>query len=174
MRFVPCFACGGEFPDSDGPTHRYMESSPGCWATYGEVLAREYSDAECWSVHPVTVDSYAIQHPGRPSPQSINSVGLHLMRMCATLERGLPADAAPRMMQLIAKERRPLHWLEPPGDLGSITVRDVHAASSSREHCDVVMAWGESLWLAWSPHHAQVRAWLDSYSENSSLGLRSS
>jgi len=48
-----CPGCGGTFPLLGGPVHRYMESSPGCWAAYGVVLAREYSDPACqaWSTH---------------------------------------------------------------------------------------------------------------------------
>ena len=41
---VNCMGCGGLVPDITGPTHEYMESSPGCWQAYGEVLGREYSD----------------------------------------------------------------------------------------------------------------------------------
>lgn len=44
MAGVACIGCGAMFADQEGPTHRYMESSPGCWAVYGEVVAREYSD----------------------------------------------------------------------------------------------------------------------------------
>lgn len=44
MKKNTCFSCGGLFPDIDGPTHRYMTSSAGCWSVYGEVLAREYSN----------------------------------------------------------------------------------------------------------------------------------
>jgi hypothetical protein len=138
-----------------------MASSPGCWAAYGEVLAREYSDPAYWSVHRVTVDCYAVQHPGTPSPQSINSVGLHLIRLCATLERELPPDAAPNLLQRLANERRPLRWLEPPASLGPVTVADVHEAASAEEHRDRVMEWAAALWNAWSDHHAQIRAWLD-------------
>ena len=39
-----CFSCGAEVPKSDGPVHKYIDSSPGCWAAFGEVLARECSD----------------------------------------------------------------------------------------------------------------------------------
>lgn len=42
-----CFSCGGLYPNVDGPVHKYMDSSPGCWAIYGEVLAKEYSDLLC-------------------------------------------------------------------------------------------------------------------------------
>lgn len=30
-------------PEIEGPTHRYLGTSPGCWATRGEVPEREYS-----------------------------------------------------------------------------------------------------------------------------------
>jgi Family of unknown function (DUF5946) len=66
-----CIGCG--VPAIDGPTHRYMESSPGCWHAYGEVLAQEYSDEAFRAAHRLTSDTCAVQHPGRPSPQSIRS-----------------------------------------------------------------------------------------------------
>src|SRR5678816_4348633 len=57
-----CIGCGGLVPQMDGPTHRYMDSSPGCWHVYGEVLAREYGDQAFRVAHRLTVDSYAVQH----------------------------------------------------------------------------------------------------------------
>lgn len=85
---VGCFSCGALVPQTAGPTHRYMESSPGCWSVYGEVLVREYTDALYASLHRLTVDAYAVQHPGRPSPQSIQSVAVHLISLCLILDRG--------------------------------------------------------------------------------------
>jgi len=78
MSLIACVGCGGLFPKTDGPTHRYMESSPGCWAYFGEVLAREYSDLQYLKVHRLTVDAYAIQHPGQLSPQCIRSVACQI------------------------------------------------------------------------------------------------
>ncbi len=160
---VACPGCGGLFPDGDGPTHRYMESSPGCWAVYGEVLAREYSDPACWATHRLTVDAYAVQHPGRPSPQAIGSVSMHLMCICATLERGLDPGEAPAALRLVPKEMREVRWLEPPADPIEVTVLDVHAAASAAGHVEAVRAWATALWTAWSDHHEQVRSWLDAY-----------
>ena len=51
---VACIGCGGLVRAIDGPTHRYMESSPGCWPLYGEVLAREYGDSAFWASHRLT------------------------------------------------------------------------------------------------------------------------
>jgi hypothetical protein len=64
MNSIPCIGCHALFPDVDGPVHRYMESSPGCWASYGEVLVREYTEPSYFGVHRLTVDAYAVQHPG--------------------------------------------------------------------------------------------------------------
>lgn len=52
-----CFSCGAMVEDIDGPVHRYMASSPGCWAAYGIVLAREYSDVMFARNHRLTVDA---------------------------------------------------------------------------------------------------------------------
>ncbi len=158
-----CPGCGGIFHALSGPSHRYVESSPGCWAVFGEVLAREYSDPGYWVAHPTTVDCYAVQHPGKASPQAIGSVSLHLMRLCAMLERGLPPDAAPKVMRLLAKKKRAFRWLELPVDLGPITVLDVRATVSAEEHRAAVKGWAQSLWNAWSKHHFQIRSWLDEY-----------
>ena len=35
---VTCIGCGGLVPDIDGPSHRYMLASPGCWAAYTGLL----------------------------------------------------------------------------------------------------------------------------------------
>jgi hypothetical protein len=64
MAGVACVGCGAIFEDREGPTHRYTESSPACWAAYGEVVAREYSDSSYAALHGLTVDAYAVQHPG--------------------------------------------------------------------------------------------------------------
>ena len=39
LLLVPCPGCRGRFPHIDGPTHPHMDSSAGCWAASGEVLA---------------------------------------------------------------------------------------------------------------------------------------
>ncbi|MFC1547249.1 hypothetical protein ACFL5M_01855 [Candidatus Neomarinimicrobiota bacterium] len=43
MGNTPYISCGAMVPDIEGPLYEYMTSSPGCWAVFGEVLAREYS-----------------------------------------------------------------------------------------------------------------------------------
>ena len=160
MAAVACPGCGAAFEERDGPTHRYMESSPGCWAAYGEILAREYSDPAYGALHRVTVDAYAVQHPGTPSPQSIQSGALHLMSLCLVLEKEAGPDQATAFLESAAKDKGRYEWLTPPESRGGITVKDVLRASSAAEHVKLVREWGESAWASWSVHHSTVRAWL--------------
>ena len=88
----PCPGCGTLVPDTDGPTHPYIGASPGCWAIYGEVLAREYGEYAYPPVHRLTVD--AAQHPGVPSQGSVRSVALHLISLYLILERGYEPERA--------------------------------------------------------------------------------
>jgi len=158
---VPCIGCGGLFPDIDGPTHRYMESSPGCWAAFGEVLEREYSDPVYFEIHRLTVDSYAAQHPGQPSPQCIRSVGYHLIRICLLLERGLEMETSNDAMLQVTKHKREFTWLTPPALPGLVTIADVHRAENAEEHKRVVRAWASAVWDAWSSHHNTIYGWID-------------
>ena len=158
---VPCPWCGALFPDTGGATHRYIESSPGCWAAYGEVLAREYADPTLFArVHRRTVDTYAVQHPGQPSPQSIQSVALHLVSLCLVLEHGATPHEARVALQEGTHTKARYVWLSPPPSLGAITVADVCLATAPAAHEEAVRRWAGAVWSAWSPHHAAVRAWL--------------
>jgi len=166
---IRCFGCGGLFPELEGPTHRYMESSPGCWAAYGEVLAREYSDAAFAMIHRLGVDAYAVQHPGQPSPQSIQSVAVHLIRLCLLLDEGAEIGRANELMVAATKMKKHFVWLTPPPSRGAITVADLHRARSAAEHVEVERSWAEAAWQAWSPHHATIRTWLPA---NVATGVR--
>ncbi|MGA9422196.1 MAG: DUF5946 family protein [Rhodanobacteraceae bacterium] len=132
----------------------------GLLAAFGEVLAREYSDPAYFEVHRLSVDTYAVQHPGKPSRQSIQSVGLHLIRLCLFLERGLAQEHANSAMLAAAKLKRTFVWLEPPKSRGAITVADVARATTSLEHKDTVRRWAQGTWMAWSEHHPIIRTWL--------------
>jgi len=145
---IRCIGCTGLVPQIDGPTHRYMESSPGCWYVYGEILAREYSDPAFAVLHRLTVDSYAVQHPGRPSPQAIHSVCVHLISLSLVLERDMGMASATRAIKAAVQAKDRFVWLEPPPTLGQVTVADVRAVSSAEEHVATVRAWARSAWSA--------------------------
>lgn len=161
-----CIGCGVILPVAEGPTHEYLESSAACWAAYGEVLAREYANPGLFqAVHRLTVDAYAVQHPGRPSPQSIQSVALHLMRLCVVLEGGSDAERAMKVIRGWAGTKGRFTWLTPPSSMGALTVVDVWKAADAAGHRKMSREWAMSAWIAWSGHHGTVRRWVSSFQE---------
>ena len=157
----PCVGCGALVPEIDGPTHRYLGASPGCWAVYGEVLEREYGDYRYWPVHRLTVDAYAVQHPGEPSPQTIQSVVVHLISLYLVLERDRDPNEATKAMQQAATRKQGFAWLDPPASLGKVTVLYVRDAKNPAEHTTRVREWARSAWQAWASYHETVRRWAD-------------
>jgi hypothetical protein len=138
-----------------------MESTPGCWAAYGRVLAREYEDPRYVAVHRLTVDAYAVQHPGVESRQSIQSVAVHLIRLYLFLEKNLAPERANAAMLAAARKQAQYHWLPPPAVLGPITVADVEEVTSVDDHMASVRKWAMQMWEVWSLHHSAIRGWAD-------------
>jgi Family of unknown function (DUF5946) len=160
-----CCGCGADFADNTGPTHAYMLSSAGCWEAYGRVLAREYESLAHARLHRLTVDAYAVQHPGVDGPQARNSVGIHLSRLCLMFDRGWSVERANDAMLAITAKKRRYPWLTPPSNRGSVTVEDVLAAENPSEHLCAVEQWAKSAWQAWAEHHAIVRGWVENLRE---------
>lgn len=155
-----CVGCQAEFGDVDGPTHEYMLSSPGCWAAYGKVLAREYGDRRLMRMHRLTVDTYAVQHPGVNLPAARRSVAVHLSRLYLLLEGGWSMERVnDNAMLAITEFKDRCDWLEPPTMAGTLSVLEVLQAASNEEHQTRVRAWAESVWKAWAVHHDTVRKW---------------
>ena len=151
-----CPGCGLVLPARDSPTHAYLGSSPECWALYAELLAREFGEPDYFSVHQLTVDTYAVQHPGRPERRTIQSLGLHLTTLCLVLEQAFDARKGPTVHKRLAGKPW-FEWLNPPASRGRTTVADVLRAAA--EHQQLVRAWASVVWAAWEPHHATVREW---------------
>jgi hypothetical protein len=148
-----CPGCGLELPRSDGPTHPYLGASAACWALYGELLADQYAAYDA-GPHRMSVDAYAVQHPGVPERRSIRSVALHLVRLCLMLERGVDGEDAARLMVVVGERVPGLEWLEPPMPNGSITVREVLSGDADVE------GWARDVWGAWAAHQDTVRGWI--------------
>lgn len=161
MRAETDSACPGRgvvLAPHDGPTHRYLESPPACWALYGQALARECSDPAFFALHRLSVDAYPVQHPGRPSPQTVPSTALHLICLRLVPERGITIHQATGLLPRAALGKGAYVWLEPPRARGELTVAHVHAAQGIADHLRHVRQWAESAWRARADHHAQVRA----------------
>ncbi len=139
--------------------HPYMRSSSACWRRFGEILAREFGDPAYFALHQVTVDTYAVQHPGVAERRAIQSVGLHLMTLCLVLEHGADPREGPKLHRRMV-QRPPLQWLDPPPMGDRLKVVDVLPARSPAEHGRLVHAWARDVWEAWAAHHDTVRGWV--------------
>jgi CTP:molybdopterin cytidylyltransferase MocA len=154
-----CHGCGARYlPHATDEAHPYLGASPACWATFGELLAREFGDIEYGRVHRHTVDVYAVQHPGTDERRQRQSVALHLIALCHWLEHEVPVERLNAVTQRLAGTDRPWPWLPPP-ERYAMTVADVLEARSGVEHAGLVRRWGIATWSAWSAHHEVVRAW---------------
>jgi hypothetical protein len=156
---VACFGCGALIPDIDGPTHRYLGAPAGCWAAFNEIMAKEFGEYAYPECHRMTVDTYAVQHPGTPSAQTIQSVGGHLVSLYFVLERGYDATKATKALGRVVDRSAAFVWLEPPASPRWFTIVDIVGAPNLEEHARRVRRWAESAWAAWSAHHDTVRRW---------------
>ncbi len=152
---IHCPECGALVNDIEGPT--YGTGAPGCWAVFGEVTGREFTNPAFRSHNRSPIDAYAVQHPGSSSPRAAKSAWVHLVGLCLVLERGFPVDAAVRTIARLASEGSAFPWLEPPAHRGSATVTDVSAAADVADHVQAMQRWADAAWAAWAPHHAAVR-----------------
>ena len=145
-----------------------QESFESCRAMFNAVLEREYSNPAFGEAHLFTVDAFCLQHSAQCGPRSN---AFHLMRLCWLLEHG----GNPSIRQVRAGGRafynareqdyRDFPFLEPPAIVGALTVISVLEAQNAEDHSARALAWGQSVWAAWSHHHAwareQVRHWYD-------------
>jgi len=157
MMTEKCNSCGAETPLSNtGVTHAYLNSSPGCWARYGEVLAREYSDQRYFSVHALTVDAYTLQHPGQESSKTRNSLNLHLASLYAYYHKHVELHELSSLKGHLVNFKNQFQWLPPPKDLGSITVNRIWGANTAQQHRERVIEWGEIVLDCWSEYHDYI------------------
>lgn len=155
---VPCPGCGVILPDSGGaPGH--PGSSSGCWAAYGDLLAREYADWGSPRIQRLTVDTYGAQHPGEPTRESGQALGGHLVGLHLALERGIEPGRVGRELGRVVADPSAFHWIEPPQPGGQLTIVDVMGSRTLREHVARVERWARSVWEAWADHHELIRAW---------------
>lgn len=155
----PCPGCAERYlPHGHDETHPYIGASAACWATFGELLAREFEDMAYGRVHRHAVDVYAAQHPGLDDRRQRQSVALHLVAICHWLEHDLPMERRNSITQRLASSDRAWPWLTPPVRF-AMTVADVLEASSGGAHVTLVHRWGVATWEAWSDHHDTVRGW---------------
>ncbi|MEO0345891.1 MAG: DUF5946 family protein [Pseudomonadota bacterium] len=154
---APCPGCGAIAPDvPNGETHRYMLASTGCWARFGDVLAREYQNPALMHIHPLTVDAYAVQHPGNAGPQSIQSVNVHLASLFAHFKQQVPLHSLADVRRRVITAKSTFRWLAPPPLAHTVTVNDVWLIRSEEAHVAAVRRWASAAFAHWRDYHDEI------------------
>ena len=137
--------CGALVPEIDGPVHEYVPSSPGCWKAFAELQADEASRFGYPPVHRVIVHAYMAQPPGDGGDRRHRqSVFVHLVGLCAVLERGLPSPYVTKLLgQVIRRRHREFRVLERAEGPGPVTVLAMIGASDLADHERRADEWGE-------------------------------
>lgn len=151
--------CGLTATDTGHAPSDEHVASAACYRVVGQLLARDYSDPDCYRrAHQMVVDAYAAQHaggepPGDPDCRAVPDDVVPVLRGRCRPCRG--AEAAP------ADGRQPpgLSWLQPPPQQHLLTVAHALPARNAEEHERLVREWAAQVWRAWAPHHAIIRQW---------------
>jgi len=135
-----------------------MLSSHKCWSLYGQVLAKEYSDPEYMYVHALTVDAYALQHPGKDVAQANSSIYVHLLSAFAYFVKQKTLKELVYVKQQAAIHTKELRRLSPVPEPMSFrcTVADVLQAENAQQHVEMVVAWTKSVFENWEAHHTTI------------------
>ena len=138
---TPCPGCGALFPPFEGPTHRYIGASAGCWALLNWVVTSGGPDTTglvglSWvSENPTPEpanrtapaldalfgDAYGVQHHGEDSPQAIQSVAVHLLNLHGIISGKTTRPRWP--MGRALRTRGVFHKLDPPPPGSTLTIR---------------------------------------------------
>jgi len=177
----PCPGCGALFPEHDGPTHRYIGASAGCWALISwwivsgetgitELVAQSripdahvpvpaHGDAPL--IELLWGDAYGVQHHGGNSAQAIQSVAVHLLDLHGIIsgETTRPGWAIERALRVRGAFRK----LDPPPLGSALTFRHLFAGGGvgtpvTRSQYVV------SVYEAWMAlHRSIVEQWYERY-----------
>ncbi len=120
----------------------------------------EFSSEDLMPTHRLSVDTYAVQHPGDGSRQAIQSVGLHLARLMVQLDTPMPPRETNDVMLRLGPRKATLQRLERP-EMFSMTIADVAPFAGSDAHAETVRAWAQSAWDDWHQHHDYIKNWLE-------------
>jgi Family of unknown function (DUF5946) len=145
----------------EGPGHRYVASSAGCWRTFGELQADELHRFGHPGAHRLLVDAYMAQHPGDGSDRrDRQSVFVHLIGLCAVLEHGWDRRRTTGLLRRAVQSFDDFPVLARASGPGQLTVLDMLDAVDLADFDRRARAWARSVWTSWSSEHDLVRAGL--------------
>jgi hypothetical protein len=163
-----CPGCKASLEPVDGPTHRYIGASPACWQIYTTLEAGGYAIVGRDKYGSLLVDAYAAQHPGDDSPQSRQSVAVHLVTLWAILRAGADVDKAIdiRVRAVsVGKRTGGFQWLRPAPESYPLTVASL-ASTEPIDAASIDLLVGGVLG-SWSIEHEQtIKGWYNLYRQD--------
>ena len=155
-----CPSCG--YPGmAETPGHPYLAASPACWAQYGEVLAREYSDRAYWPSHRRLVDAYCGHHSIGSDRRARQSLYVHLAGLMLHFEDGCGDADIRDFLGRTAKSGEPFAELAPPAAIHDVRLDEVHGAPDADAHHASVARYARAVFDVWSPHHGAFRGLIE-------------
>jgi hypothetical protein len=165
-----CPDCKAVLPKVDGPTHRYLGASASCWAMYLALSGGGEPPIAPGPFNALLVDTYAVQHPGVPSNQAIQSVAVHLLTLYGVLERGVPVERAVWLRTRPLREgaqhkHQRFVWLTPPSFVGSLKIADIVAAPTPQARAERAKDYVDNVWSIWwqTEHAPTLVQWYEQY-----------
>ena len=134
-----------------------MHSSPACWAAYGQVLEREYSDAVLFGhAHRLTVDAFAVMHPGDPSERrAVQSFWIHGASLWIVLRLGHSHVRATQALKALAGGEFP----ERPEEHSRFAMTHSELLYAPIEnHVKLAREWADAALAGWSDAHRNFEA----------------
>ena len=164
-----CPGCGARLPVSNGPIHRYLGASAACWAIYTSLSNAGVPALTPAPLNALLVDAYAVQHPGTPSDQTIQSAAVHLLALYGVLDRHEPPEKALWIRQRAVRPGYPpkhtrFNWLEPASFEGCLTVAEIVRAPAAPKRTELVGQYVLDVWSRWKKPYAEtIAAWYECY-----------
>lgn len=155
---IQCPSCGLTHLAGGLPKPRGILASGECHAASSEVLAAFYQPSLV-SERQYVVDAYACTHPENTTRLGVQTTALCLMTLDLSLECGQPVAEGSAMHQEMMRQHPDFFTpLEIP-PLEQLPTYEMFWEAPQTEYRILAREWAEQIWQAWSPHHAQIRAW---------------
>ncbi len=141
-------------------SERY-NASVACRRLYDELSAFTLSLGDKDFIHQTVVDTYAAQHSG-PNMKAITTA-FALIGLYPAFERGYTGKEVQRPHMVLGRTRRQWPRFGLPEKRGEMTVLNVLQGLTGENYQKRINDWGKSVWLQWSPEHANVSKLVGTY-----------
>ena len=161
QELIVCPGCGLWLPSLGLDSDPKANASGECRSLMNELSYYTLGHGDPAFIHQHLVDAYGAQHVRRS--KSTIGAAFALAGLYLAVERGFSGRQVQKMHMRMARTSKQWPRFEPPKDVRPLTVADVPAMQPGRRRDQELMRWCASVWAAWSPEHARVRAMVGTF-----------